>query len=115
MKTFEQHIYTKIEDEIIRFLHIDELEVKINFFEYRNDIFYFYGEDCIIDILYYKEIRKSYISKNFYDTIKHNYNETNDVNELIIKVIDEYFSIHLDKCTELGDGFRIEVENRFFN
>lgn len=123
MKTFEQHINEQIDkldeinDYIENLLHIDELVMKIDLINHPNDLFYFYKDDLYICLLYERNVKKGYISCYIFDDMMKNINSgiRKGIDDNIIKIVNDYYGISLNKIERLGDSFIRKTESLFFN
>lgn len=123
MKTFEQHINEQIDkldeinDYIENLLHIDELVMKIDLINHPNDLFYFYKDDLYICLLYERKVKIGYISCYIFDDMRKNINSgiRKGIDDNIIKIVNDYYGISLNKIERLGDSFIRKTESLFYN
>jgi hypothetical protein len=94
MKTFEAFNIDPHENLFLEISHLDELEIKFDFFEYKSTIFYLYNNNCLFG--YVKSHKTFYVNRD--DISK--YFETsfyiNKKNMVVFleSMINKYFNIY---------------------
>jgi len=97
MKNFINYIKESKQDEyeklFLELAHLDELDIKFDFIEYKNYIFYFYNETELFD--QYKKSRDFYINNNeIWSFFKTKYSLTyNDIQSITKDLVERHFKL----------------------
>ena len=97
MKNFINYIKESKQDEyeklFLELAHLDELDIKFDFIEYKNYIFYFYNETELFD--QYKKSRDFYINYNeIWSFFKTNYNlNYDDIKSITKDLVERHFKL----------------------